>query len=110
TPIKPDRFIALRRAARRNELDAISRTEPASVPGSTCASGSAGIRASEFIGGVQSAGRERSNRPPPAGTRDLLGSTRLCLGRERRAEATCAEYHRQKASGSGGHGVRLPLW
>ena len=27
-----------------------------------------------------------------------------------RAEATYAEYRRQKASGSGGHGVRLPLW
>jgi hypothetical protein len=29
---------------------------------------------------------------------------------EKRAEATYAEYHRQKASGSGGRGVRLPLW
>jgi serine/threonine protein kinase/predicted ATPase len=29
---------------------------------------------------------------------------------QKRAEATCAEYHRQKASGSGGHGFRLPLW
>ena len=29
---------------------------------------------------------------------------------EKRAEATYAEYHRQKASGSGGHGFRLPLW
>jgi adenylate cyclase len=28
----------------------------------------------------------------------------------KRAEATYAEYHRQKASGSGGHGFRLPLW
>jgi adenylate cyclase len=28
---------------------------------------------------------------------------------EKRAEATYAEYHRQKASGSGGHGFRLPL-
>jgi predicted ATPase len=28
---------------------------------------------------------------------------------EKRAEATCAEYHRQKASGSEGHGFRLPL-
>ena len=28
---------------------------------------------------------------------------------QKRAEATCAEYHRQKASGSGGHGFRLPL-
>jgi predicted ATPase len=28
---------------------------------------------------------------------------------EKRAETTCAEYRRQKASGSGGHGVRLPL-
>jgi hypothetical protein len=27
-----------------------------------------------------------------------------------RAEATYAEYRRQKASGSGGHGFRLPLW
>ena len=29
---------------------------------------------------------------------------------EKRAEATYAEYRRQKASGSGGLGVRLPLW
>jgi hypothetical protein len=28
---------------------------------------------------------------------------------EKRAEATYAEYHRQKASGSGGCGFRLPL-
>ena len=29
---------------------------------------------------------------------------------EKRAEATYAEYRRQKASGSGGSGFRLPLW
>jgi hypothetical protein len=29
---------------------------------------------------------------------------------EKRAEATYAEYRRQKASGSGGRGLRLPLW
>jgi hypothetical protein len=29
---------------------------------------------------------------------------------EKRAEATCAEYRRQKASASGGCGFRLPLW
>jgi tetratricopeptide (TPR) repeat protein len=29
---------------------------------------------------------------------------------EKRAEATYAEYRRQKASASGGHGFRLPLW
>jgi predicted ATPase len=29
---------------------------------------------------------------------------------EKRAEATYAEYQRQKASGSGGRGFRLPLW
>jgi len=29
---------------------------------------------------------------------------------EKRAGATYAEYRRQKASGSGGHGIRLPLW
>jgi hypothetical protein len=29
---------------------------------------------------------------------------------EKRAEATCAEYRRQKASGSGGRGFRMPLW
>ena len=29
---------------------------------------------------------------------------------EKRAEATYAEYRRQKASGSGGHGFRIPLW
>jgi hypothetical protein len=29
---------------------------------------------------------------------------------QKRAEATCAEYHRQKASGSAGRGFRLPLW
>jgi adenylate cyclase len=28
---------------------------------------------------------------------------------EKRAEATCAEYRRQKASGLGGRGFRLPL-
>ena len=28
----------------------------------------------------------------------------------KRAEASYAEYRRQKASGSGGHGFRLPLW
>jgi hypothetical protein len=28
----------------------------------------------------------------------------------KRAESTCAEYRRQKASGSGGRGYRLPLW
>jgi hypothetical protein len=29
---------------------------------------------------------------------------------EKRAEATYAEYRRQKASGTGGRGFRLPLW
>jgi hypothetical protein len=29
---------------------------------------------------------------------------------EKRAQATYAEYRRQKASGSGGRGFRLPLW
>jgi hypothetical protein len=29
---------------------------------------------------------------------------------QKRTGATYAEYHRQKASGSGGHGFRLPLW
>jgi adenylate cyclase len=29
---------------------------------------------------------------------------------EKRAEATYAEYRRQKASGSGGRGFRLPIW
>ena len=29
---------------------------------------------------------------------------------EKRAEATYAEYRRQKASTSGGRGLRLPLW
>jgi hypothetical protein len=29
---------------------------------------------------------------------------------EKRAEATYTEYRRQKASGSGGRGFRLPLW
>jgi tetratricopeptide (TPR) repeat protein len=29
---------------------------------------------------------------------------------EKRAEATYEEYRRQKASGSGGRGIRLPLW
>jgi hypothetical protein len=29
---------------------------------------------------------------------------------EKRAEGTYAEYRRQKASGSRGHGIRLPLW
>jgi hypothetical protein len=29
---------------------------------------------------------------------------------EKRAEATYAEYRRQKASTSGGRGFRLPLW
>ena len=29
---------------------------------------------------------------------------------EKRAEATYAEYRRQKASGSGDRGFRLPLW
>ena len=29
---------------------------------------------------------------------------------EKRAEGTYAEYRRQKATGSGGHGFRLPPW
>ena len=32
------------------------------------------------------------------------------VSREKRAEATYAEYRRQKASASGGRGFRLPLW
>jgi predicted ATPase len=32
------------------------------------------------------------------------------VSNEKRAEATYAEYRRQKASGSGGRGFRLPLW
>jgi hypothetical protein len=32
------------------------------------------------------------------------------ISNEKRAEATYAEYRRQKASGSGGRGFRLPLW
>jgi hypothetical protein len=31
------------------------------------------------------------------------------VSQEKRAEATYAEYRRQKASGSGGRGIRLPL-
>jgi len=31
-------------------------------------------------------------------------------GLEKRAEATFAEYRRQKTSGSGGRGFRVPLW
>ena len=40
------------------------------------------------------------------GTAKKQNSTSLA----RRAEATYAEYRRQKASGSGGRGFRLPLW
>jgi hypothetical protein len=32
------------------------------------------------------------------------------VSREKRAEATYAEYRRQKASAPGGRGFRLPLW
>jgi hypothetical protein len=32
------------------------------------------------------------------------------VSNEKRAEVTYAEYRRQKASGSGGRGFRLPLW
>jgi hypothetical protein len=32
------------------------------------------------------------------------------VSNEKLAEATYAEYRRQKASGSGGCGIRLPLW
>jgi hypothetical protein len=47
-----------------------------------------------------------------SGTGEIYGlrskrSPRLPL--EKRAEATYAEYRRQKASGSGGRGFRLPL-
>jgi predicted ATPase len=39
-----------------------------------------------------------------------IGKELKSVSLEKRAEATYAEYHRQKASGLGGHGVRLPLW
>jgi hypothetical protein len=32
------------------------------------------------------------------------------VSHEKRAEATYAEYRRQKASGSGGRGIQLSLW
>ena len=32
------------------------------------------------------------------------------ISNEKRAEATYAEYRKQKASASGGRGFRLPLW
>jgi|SRR6516165_4399490 hypothetical protein len=38
-----------------------------------------------------------------------IANQRKSVSLERRAEATYAEYRRQKASGSGGRGLRLPL-
>jgi serine/threonine protein kinase len=38
------------------------------------------------------------------------GKQQKSVSLEKRAEATYAEYRRQKASGSGGRGFRLPLW
>src|SRR5215472_17386256 len=38
-----------------------------------------------------------------------IGKEQKSVSLTKRAEATYAEYHRQKASGSGGRGFRLPL-
>ena len=39
-----------------------------------------------------------------------LAREQKAISLEKRAEETYAEYRRQKASGSGGRGFRLPLW
>ena len=39
-----------------------------------------------------------------------IANEQKSISLEKRAEATYAEYRRQKASGSGGHEFRLPLW
>jgi hypothetical protein len=39
-----------------------------------------------------------------------IAKERNSVSLEKRAEATYAEYRRQKTSGSGGRAIRLPLW
>ena len=39
-----------------------------------------------------------------------IATERKSVSLEKRAEATYAEYRRQKASGTAGRGIRLPLW
>jgi len=39
-----------------------------------------------------------------------IAKERKSISLAKRVEATYAEYHRQKASASGGCGFRLPLW
>jgi len=39
-----------------------------------------------------------------------IAKEQKAISAEKRAEATYVEYRRQRASGSGGCGFRLPLW
>jgi hypothetical protein len=46
----------------------------------------------------------------PTITAQRIAKEQKSVSLEKRAEATHAEYRRQKTSGSGGPGFRLPLW
>ena len=55
-------------------------------------------------------GGEESQIEASFGEAIRIATEQKSVSVEKRAEATHAEYRRQKASGSGGRGIRLPLW
>jgi len=55
-------------------------------------------------------GAEVAQIEPSFGEAIRIAKQQKSVSLEKRAEATYAEYRRQKASGSGGRGFRLPLW
>jgi tetratricopeptide (TPR) repeat protein len=55
-------------------------------------------------------GAEESKIEASFGEAIRIAKEQKSVSLEKRAEATYAEYRRQKASGSGGRGFRLPLW
>jgi len=55
-------------------------------------------------------GAEKTQIEASFGEAIRIAKEQKSISLQKCTEATYAEYRRQKASGSGGHGFRLPLW
>ena len=55
-------------------------------------------------------GAEEAQIEASCGEAIRIAKEQKSVSLQKRAEATYAEYRKQKASGSGGRGFRLPLW
>ena len=58
---------------------------------------------------LAASGTEETQIEASFGAAISIASEQKSISLEKRAEATYAEYHRQKANASGGRGFRLPL-